>query len=437
MSKSQIEYPRSPALPLRHSLNRNSYEYYSNSRLMDGPELLMAWKVQFGGDCQDDPPNARRCPLNNHSLNSSPSTLEEPGNGRGHLQSNPLKEGFPGKASISSFDFYLFIFVIIHNDYFPCVAKLTPLSNYDEIAHIACEALCWGSFDVQDQGSFKSQGKISIAQRMKHCKEKLSQPPAVDMQHAPVKLPSKLHLFEYVYYLAQSLCSLHSDTASKLGNSRANFPTKTLECLMSKKGLYFQAPPLEVCFASGTHQAIPGPSKWRVLGQARMRVPSDQNPWDQVTKNISTIKKSKATHHNDNNLNYSANIEKIINENNIQKIEKKTIYELRNCKPLNQFVHSKNIGGKSNDSPLSQTKLHLVFHLKEIIQKTGCKAKKTGIVSFGKNLKLPLGCIKYKKFTIRNQSIINKIVSSLGRIKYNKSTIRNQLIIKKIIPSLI
>ncbi|KNZ55453.1 hypothetical protein VP01_2672g2 [Puccinia sorghi] len=37
-----------------------------------------------------------------------------------------------------------------------------------------------------------------------------------DMQHAPAKLPSKLHKFEYVDVLAQSLCSLHS--TSKLGS---------------------------------------------------------------------------------------------------------------------------------------------------------------------------------------------------------------------------
>ena len=48
-----------------------------------------------------------------------------------------------------------------------------------------------------------------------HCKKKLSQLPAVDMQHAPAKLPSKLHLSAYVDSLAQSLCSMHSDCASK------------------------------------------------------------------------------------------------------------------------------------------------------------------------------------------------------------------------------
>ena len=47
--------------------------------------------------------------------------------------------------------------------------------------------------------------------------EKLSQLPAVDMQHAPVKLPSKLNLSAYVDSLAQSLCSMHSDCALKLG----------------------------------------------------------------------------------------------------------------------------------------------------------------------------------------------------------------------------
>ncbi|KNZ58250.1 ring finger domain protein [Puccinia sorghi] len=35
--------------------------------------------------------------------------------------------------------------------------------------------------------------------------------------HAPAKRPSKLHMFAYAYVVAQSLCSLHSDCASKLG----------------------------------------------------------------------------------------------------------------------------------------------------------------------------------------------------------------------------
>ncbi|KNZ52264.1 hypothetical protein VP01_362g6 [Puccinia sorghi] len=46
--------------------------------------------------------------------------------------------------------------------------------------------------------------------------KKLDQLHAVDMQHFPAKLPFKLHLFAYVEFLAQSLCSLHSDCASKL-----------------------------------------------------------------------------------------------------------------------------------------------------------------------------------------------------------------------------
>ena len=46
--------------------------------------------------------------------------------------------------------------------------------------------------------------------------KKLSQLPAVDMQHAPAKLPSKLHLSAYVDLLAQSLCSMHSHCTSKL-----------------------------------------------------------------------------------------------------------------------------------------------------------------------------------------------------------------------------
>ena len=45
----------------------------------------------------------------------------------------------------------------------------------------------------------------------------LDQLPAVDIKHAPAKLPSKLHMFAYVDFLAQSLCSVHSECASKLG----------------------------------------------------------------------------------------------------------------------------------------------------------------------------------------------------------------------------
>ncbi|KNZ62899.1 hypothetical protein VP01_1209g1 [Puccinia sorghi] len=44
----------------------------------------------------------------------------------------------------------------------------------------------------------------------------ISQLPAVDMQHAPAYLPSKLHMFADVDFLAQSLCSIHSDCASML-----------------------------------------------------------------------------------------------------------------------------------------------------------------------------------------------------------------------------
>ncbi|KNZ57242.1 hypothetical protein VP01_2202g1 [Puccinia sorghi] len=50
-----------------------------------------------------------------------------------------------------------------------------------------------------------------------HCKKELAQLPAVDMQNAPAKLPCKLCMFAYVDVLAQSLCRLHSDCASKLG----------------------------------------------------------------------------------------------------------------------------------------------------------------------------------------------------------------------------
>ena len=46
---------------------------------------------------------------------------------------------------------------------------------------------------------------------------KLAQLPVVDVKHAPAKLPSKLHLFAFVNFLEQSLCSVHSDCALKLG----------------------------------------------------------------------------------------------------------------------------------------------------------------------------------------------------------------------------
>jgi len=53
---------------------------------------------------------------------------------------------------------------------------------------------------------------------MYHCKKNLINClPAVDIQHSPAKLPSKLHMFAYGDFLAQSLCSVHSDCASKLG----------------------------------------------------------------------------------------------------------------------------------------------------------------------------------------------------------------------------
>ena len=59
---------------------------------------------------------------------------------------------------------------------------------------------------------------LKVAERAKKAlQEKLDQLPAVDIQHAPAKLPSKLHMFAYVDFLAQSLCSVHSDCASKLG----------------------------------------------------------------------------------------------------------------------------------------------------------------------------------------------------------------------------
>ncbi|KNZ50212.1 hypothetical protein VP01_453g4 [Puccinia sorghi] len=59
----------------------------------------------------------------------------------------------------------------------------------------------------------KEENKLSICSTAKQ----LAQLPAVDMQHAPAKLSSKLHLCACVDILAQSPCSMHSDSASKLG----------------------------------------------------------------------------------------------------------------------------------------------------------------------------------------------------------------------------
>ncbi|KNZ52761.1 hypothetical protein VP01_3457g1 [Puccinia sorghi] len=46
---------------------------------------------------------------------------------------------------------------------------------------------------------------IQVSQKPLSLQKKLSQLPGVDMQHAPAKLPSKLHLFSYVDVLAKSL----------------------------------------------------------------------------------------------------------------------------------------------------------------------------------------------------------------------------------------
>ncbi|KNZ62430.1 hypothetical protein VP01_1270g1 [Puccinia sorghi] len=60
--------------------------------------------------------------------------------------------------------------------------------------------------------------KLSTANFIYHTlQKKIGQLPAVDMQHAPAKLPSKLPMFAYVEFLEQSLCNLHSNCALKLG----------------------------------------------------------------------------------------------------------------------------------------------------------------------------------------------------------------------------
>jgi len=58
---------------------------------------------------------------------------------------------------------------------------------------------------------------LACASHQLSLQKKLDQLPAVDIQHAPTKLPYKLCMFAYVDFLAQSLCSVHSDCAFKLG----------------------------------------------------------------------------------------------------------------------------------------------------------------------------------------------------------------------------
>ncbi|KNZ58984.1 putative signal peptide protein [Puccinia sorghi] len=70
------------------------------------------------------------------------------------------------------------------------------------------------------------------------------------MQHAQAKLSSKLHLFAYVDVLAQSMCSMNSDCASKL---EASWEFLHVNCRkLSKFFLYYQTSfILDLCVFSG------------------------------------------------------------------------------------------------------------------------------------------------------------------------------------------
>ena len=63
--------------------------------------------------------------------------------------------------------------------------------------------------------------------------KKLDQLPAVDIQHARAKLPSKLHMFAYVDFLAQSLCSVHSNCAVCTVTVHPSFVESILEKVLS------------------------------------------------------------------------------------------------------------------------------------------------------------------------------------------------------------
>ncbi|KNZ51545.1 hypothetical protein VP01_390g2 [Puccinia sorghi] len=76
-----------------------------------------------------------------------------------------------------------------------------------------CSLLLHEVHAIYDQTEIKSHPTTE-----KKKEKKLAQLTAVDMQHAPAKLPSKLNLFVFVNVLVQSLCSLHSDCASNFAS---------------------------------------------------------------------------------------------------------------------------------------------------------------------------------------------------------------------------
>ena len=71
----------------------------------------------------------------------------------------------------------------------------------------------WGPINYEEFYLFIIDWKIFCIWYPLTLQKKLDQLPAVDIQHAPAKLPSKLHMFAYVDFLAQWLCSVHSDCA--------------------------------------------------------------------------------------------------------------------------------------------------------------------------------------------------------------------------------
>ncbi|KNZ52594.1 hypothetical protein VP01_3507g2 [Puccinia sorghi] len=92
----------------------------------------------------------------------------------------------------------------------------------------SCQLLCVGSFlsnpNIQITDPLITTDKTSSILKLKQQEIPylifLYQPFffSFDMQDAPAKLLFKLHMFAYVTLLAQSLCSLHRDCASKLGS---------------------------------------------------------------------------------------------------------------------------------------------------------------------------------------------------------------------------
>ncbi|KNZ52027.1 hypothetical protein VP01_3723g1 [Puccinia sorghi] len=85
--------------------------------------------------------------------------------------------------------------------------------NYLEMFHFQSK-----NFDNLRQNKIQPKMKKERMKWHHTLQKKLDELHAADMQHAPAKLPSKLHMLSYVEFLAKSMCSLHSDCASKLAS---------------------------------------------------------------------------------------------------------------------------------------------------------------------------------------------------------------------------